>query len=465
MFLIQGLTFAACKIIDSHQPKLKHIFNTNQQICYNGINIDTYFLQYLTRKFQESHKQPLFSFTALNLAHDPEGFRIQGLDDSLKEFFSEMTQMENTLTILFSDHGNTYTEFVYQELDGRYEQYHPSLFIIAPRGVKKYLGEHIMYKLKLNQKRLLNLIDIHHTVKHIVNKNHKEKGILDELPVNRTCGDLLMAMPNLCVCRGWDSPVKNTTELMIFVELAVGEINNLIGRASPSMKCKRLIPISFHNILQRKSNEEVRMTFDINTRSGIGSKNFVEKISVEVAFMKSDKSKHFNGRVVSFDRISQFGEYRKCSDADFTFRFCVCDHSNNKQIQETSSPFMDLLIQSRTSQNYHLFTSDTVKETIEEKIENKLALATRKIFVDEEVDNGVFKSFIVSITFEVINISPKDGYSVQIVFNKLYNLKPLTNNNCSGIVNPRKITFLCVLGRQYPMLMPEFDFTFKFSLV
>ena len=430
--------------------------------------MDTYYLQYLIKKFQEvntNNKQPLFSFTALNIAHDPDGFRIQGLDKSLKEFFSEMTQLNDTITILFSDHGNTYTDFVYQELDGRYEQYHPSLFIIAPKGTRRYLGEHIMQNLRLNQKRLLNLIDIHHTIKYLANKSHKEKGILKALPVNRTCGDLLMSMPNLCVCRGWDSPVKNKTELMMFVELAVGEINNLIVRASPSMRCKRLVPTSFYNILQRKSNEEVQMTFDINTKPGIGSKNLVEKISVEVAFMKSDKSKHFNGRVISFDRISQFGEYRKCSDTDFTFRFCICDYSNGEKQTQMTSPFTNLLMQTRTSQKYNLFTSNSIKETIEEKIENKLALLTRKIFVDEEVDDGIFKSFMVSIAFEVINNSQNQKYNVQIIFNKVYNLKPLGNNNCSGIVNSKKIIFLCVLGRQYPALIPEIDFNFKFQLI
>ena len=458
-----GLTFAACKIIDVHQPKLKHIFNTNKQICYNGINIDTYYLQYLSSKLHKTFKQPVFSFTALNLAHDTDGVRIQGLDKPLQQFFSEMTQLQDTLTILFSDHGNTYTDFVFQELNGRYEQYHPSLFVVAPSGVKNFLGKRTMQSLRTNQKRLLNLIDVHHTIKRIVNVNHSQKGILEVLASNRTCGDLLMAMPNLCVCQGWDSPVQNTTELMMFVEFAVGRINNAISHASPSSKCKRLVPISFQNILQRKSNEEVRMTFDVLTRPGLGSENPVEKISVEVGFMKSDKLTSFNGRLVSFDRVSTFGAYRKCSDADFTFRFCVCD---SDQIQVTSHvSYSNLVKQTRTSKNYDIFSSDLVNEIIDEKVKNKLALMTRKIFVYEEVDDGVFEKFLVSAAFEAVNISPNQGYHVQVIFNKLYNLKPLTNSNCSGIVNPKGLRFLCVLGRQYPMTKPELDIDFQFRLI
>ena len=132
-FPISGLTFASCKIIDIFQPYKKHIFNTKEQICYNGVNLDYYFLEYLNQRIS-SAKDPLFSFTALNIGHDQGGIRIQGLDELLKTFFQRISKAEDTLTIFFSDHGNTYTSYVFQELDGRYEQFHPTLLMVMTRN-------------------------------------------------------------------------------------------------------------------------------------------------------------------------------------------------------------------------------------------------------------------------------------------------------------------------------------------
>ena len=400
----------------------------------------------------------MFSFSVLNLAHDPDGVRIQGLDKSLTKFFEEAVHLDNTLTIFFSDHGNTYTDFVYQELDGKYEQYHPTLFVVVPPGVKQVLGEEALETMRTNQKRLLNLIDVHHTIKRIVDEKHPEKGILKELPSQRTCGDLQMAMPNLCVCQGWDSPVENTTELLMFVEFALGTINNVINDASPASKCKLFVPVSFQNLLQRKSTEGVRMTFEVSAAPGKGSHNSEEKLNIVTSFTKSDRLNHFNAHLVSYDRISTFGAYRKCSDAPYTFRYCVCDLGDRASVKTPS--FTELYKQVRTSKTYDILDSDLVEETIDEKVEDELALLTRRIFAKEED-----KKYLVSVTFEVVNISLKHRYQVHLKFSNLFNLKPLSKSDCSGIVKPNGVRFLCVLGRQYPTTTPEFDIDFDSKMI
>jgi len=105
--------------------------------------MDAYYMNYLANKIKSTNT-PLFSFTALNIAHDPNGRRVQGIDADLSDFFSKMTEAENTLTIFFSDHGNTYSEYVYLVMEGRYEQYHPGLFMVVPDNVQKLLGHEAM---------------------------------------------------------------------------------------------------------------------------------------------------------------------------------------------------------------------------------------------------------------------------------------------------------------------------------
>ena len=52
-----------------------------------------------------------------------------------------MSKLSNTITILFADHGNAYGEFPQHHQQGRYEAYHPLLFLVVPEKVQKILGK------------------------------------------------------------------------------------------------------------------------------------------------------------------------------------------------------------------------------------------------------------------------------------------------------------------------------------
>lgn len=74
------------------------------------------------------------------MPHDECGRRVKTLDSDLSDHIQHASQLDNTISILFSDHGNTYGQFVQTE-QGRDESYHPVLYIIAPPGVQKNLGK------------------------------------------------------------------------------------------------------------------------------------------------------------------------------------------------------------------------------------------------------------------------------------------------------------------------------------
>ena len=168
----------------------------------------------------------------LNIAHDGDGSRVQGIDHDLADFVAQMSRQEDTITFLFADHGNTYNGYIYKEVDGRYEMHHPHFFTILPASVIDQLGTSIVNVLRTNRRRLVNHIDLHHAVKHLIEPEHENKGLLEIVPANRTCSDLLLSTPNFCVCQGWESPMMNHTRYWPFVEFVVGHFNNKIGDAS-----------------------------------------------------------------------------------------------------------------------------------------------------------------------------------------------------------------------------------------
>ena len=155
-----GLTFANCKMLE--QLEVDHIYNMDEDAkgCFNKKQNDAYLLEHLFQKFQlqetEYGKKNIVAYSALNVGYDGGGLRIQSIDADLAKFVEEMSNLNNTLTIIFADHGNTYTDFVYLDNEGKYEMFHPTLFVIIPRDVRTYLGSEIMTSLRTNQKRLLS---------------------------------------------------------------------------------------------------------------------------------------------------------------------------------------------------------------------------------------------------------------------------------------------------------------------
>ena len=127
-----------------------------------------------------------------------------------------MANEQNTLTVILADHGNTYTRYSSELLEGRFEMFHPSLFIIVPDRVAALLGRKAMSALGENQRRLVTMIELHHSLLVLVNPlsgNVKLKGLFSPIAMNRTCDALELRLPNLCVCEGWDVPANNETSI------------------------------------------------------------------------------------------------------------------------------------------------------------------------------------------------------------------------------------------------------------
>lgn len=83
---------------------------------------------------------PYASLYINDVAHDEFGRRVRTMDSDLSDYLSQAAQQTNTVTVLVSDHGNTYGTWVEETEQGERERYHPLLYIIVPEGAQASLG-------------------------------------------------------------------------------------------------------------------------------------------------------------------------------------------------------------------------------------------------------------------------------------------------------------------------------------
>jgi hypothetical protein len=272
-----GTTFTSCDILNANE--VPDPFHAPDKICYNGQHQHEYMLSYL-KMFQETmlhRSKPFLSFLETNIGHIGSGKRIQYLDAALAEYLVWSSTMANTLTIVFSDHGNAYGDFVSNAPDGRIEVYHPVLFMLIPDKVQSFFNKHQLQALKDNQHRLISVLDLHYTIMYITKKLHTEfkskmkfdnnvsdfnrqfnvskYGLLREISPSRTCSHIPRIMPNLCICAGYDVSSKNRAYHFIVAMYFVGMMNNKIQtqrRVSSKRKIAAIIPGGFGSCQRMK---------------------------------------------------------------------------------------------------------------------------------------------------------------------------------------------------------------------
>ena len=285
---------------------------------------------------------------ALNVAHDHRSIRTQTLDVDLERYVTDMAQEENTFTIILADHGNTYTRYTSDVLEGRFEMFHPSLFIIVPDKVASRLGKNAMSALAENQRRLVTMIELHRSLMVLAKPligGVKQVGLFTPMSLNRTCDNLELRTPNLCVCEGWDVLADNDTSRMPIAEFAIGQLNNRIqeqyqeelslkanSTSRPGMvrrSCQRLLPLWFENVRERNSKADGSLitSMDIRVAAGdvVPQREDIFQVEVWTREMIGDKSLQM--KLLSYDRLTLFGKYAACADHNVELKLCVCSQN------------------------------------------------------------------------------------------------------------------------------------------
>ena len=109
------------------------------------------------------------------------GIRVQTLDQDLIDLIDSTAQLPNTFTIIFADHGNTYTDYQVSMLEGRLEMYHPIMLGILPKELGEKFGKDIVENLRTNQYRLLHLFDIRESLVELANYDTKSRLAMESM--------------------------------------------------------------------------------------------------------------------------------------------------------------------------------------------------------------------------------------------------------------------------------------------
>ncbi|KAK3749850.1 hypothetical protein QZH41_015513 [Actinostola sp. cb2023] len=344
-----GITDAACTVFK--QYNLTNQFNNEpKQVCYGSKTFTQYFLDYLEKTFSQSavtdNAVPIFAYSHFAVGHEVTGTRIQQIDEGLSTYLSKAAEDQNTLTILFSDHGPKTTKYFIHSIEGMYELYSPFMFIILPNKIAKIIGEKRVKNLINNQKRLVTLKDVNGALSASILANDSSKkvkepswreGLFSEKKTTRSCAGMHNV---LCVCDGFETWYPdNQPNFTWIAEFAVGEINNEIqrlytehmrGQMTSSTqggfgKCQKLVGINFRKIHQTEDAKNYFVTMQITTNP------LLEVFEVMVKFPKTPPSlkRKFKIerkllRLLSHRRLTTYQNFFDCKDNDVSIHLCVC---------------------------------------------------------------------------------------------------------------------------------------------
>ena len=336
-----GLTNSVCEIFQRF--RIIDGFNYLGNLCFAGEYVHDYFLQYGYEALMSHVDDPLLSFMLLNVGHEGTGRRIRTLDNSLARYLSLTSQHRNTIHILFSDHGNSYGAFS-QSVEGRLEMYHPFLFMIIPKNIAGFIGEWKVENLKRNQRTLLNILDLHFALTHLLNiisggqaKEHlpSNLGLFGPISV-RSCDELQLHRGTLCYCDGWRSSLPALSIHFLMAEFVLAKLNRKILKSQEkhrdfSRNCQQLIGITVSNVWQKIIQQKLLVGMDIKVQDD-------NQFDTIVSFT-TDRTESFQMRIDAIQRISSFGIYRSCAHKNVPLEFCVCskNQSKNSAIHELQS--------------------------------------------------------------------------------------------------------------------------------
>ncbi len=444
--------------------------------------------------FHEDTHSPTISYTALNTAHDWHGIRTQTLNRGLVDYVKQMSTFKNTITLILADHGNTYTPFVRKILEGRYEMYHPSFFMLIPQNTADALGSDVMNALRANQKRLLTMLDINagfkaiaHLSAHGVMPDHK--GIFSPIPTERKCSDLEMRLPNLCVCDGWESEAANDSVQVSVVEFGIGMLNNRIeqqrwkyhqGKSANSSvqigprKCQHLVPLYFKNVRERNNGDSLVTMFDFVVASGDGIDQKEDIFHVETeSTIKPGVTENLL-KLLNFDRLSRYGPYTECVDDGVDVKLCVCSlaktndnkepgsakTNNNKEPGSTkaSNDKEPRLAVNTLWKLLPKFPGINSKSMLYNRMNEPCIYIISRYYYGE--DNGkIDKTKLHTATLEAVNFCPDARFSLEVELKpKLMKISgpPLFRTE----VEPNSLQFLCLLATENVAWPTSFTFTY-----
>lgn len=458
-----GLSHTSCDVFK--QYNVTNQFNRPRRICYGGKVYAEHFLDYSLSVFQghidSGKRQPIFAYTHLSPGHEVTGTRIRQIDDVLSGYLYSIAHEEDTMTIVFSDHGPKTTKFSFQTMEGRAEVYDSLLFAIVPQKVASILGMRRMRAMVTNQRRLLTSLDLHNAIISIgdsersTSGSYLQEGIFAEIPSNRTCADISMKPSAVCKCENWDQRFPdNDAQFTSLAEFALGYLNNNIqenfletpNRPGGFGRCQRLVGHSFEKIRRRKVGQNYLLTMDLV----VFPEREIFEVQLSYPVGTSAERRDNFPRIANSRRVSIYRRFEKCVDEGVKVESCVCDSHNYGRELSHKNHWKWFEIQSASDVLETVFQANSfgTRSEVKDLHESCLLLVSRKR------EN-------LGVTFELANACSKRKYKVRLTGKGKGRNTVTRKFPLSIVLQPRTVHF--VLSVHY--LEKPFDFYLKTSFV
>ena len=369
-----GLSFLSCEILlDLGILNPFQVENSHSSLCWDGRTLSEYLLFYARRFLllieRNPEVAPALIYTHLNTGHETSGKRIRFDDSHLSRFLEEMARSRTTITILLSNHGGKTTNYALETFPGSLEVYSPIMFIIVPDKVAQRLGKDRMDALRLNQKRLVTVEDLHRMLGSVAEMTDspgaaisETSGLFRPVSATRTCADIKgLYSDAMCRCQGWNKFLRpKSLDVIWLAEFAIGKINNLIqeqylagftgeGRISGFGNCARYVGKAVERPRRQRVGKYFITTLVLVVQPSYGGRN---RERFEVQLTHSSFRQH-NITLIKYTRLSSYGRYQNCVDRGVNVKLCSCGPA--REIHKPSR--VEELLRTRHFVDYRLKSS------------------------------------------------------------------------------------------------------------
>ena len=331
-----GLSHSSCYILKKYGRT--NMFNEGTSFCYDGKPLSSHLLEYATslHTSQESSvdAKPQFTYTHINIGHETTGKRACVVDKELSGMVTRLAKLNNTVTILWSDHGAKTTQYSIETMPGKFETYDAFLFLLFPNAVLKVIGEKRMTAILKNQKAIVSSVDLHATILALSGlSNHaRDMGLFSDKTWRRGCENLPVRGYSLCKCVNNYRflNLKNRTDffdVLWMAEFAIGTLNDRLNKQLLTNKkgniltrnCHWLQGLRFRDALLDKKS--LRYIFDVIIH---GKK--LQVFNIQIKQYQNDLS------LFHWQRTSVYQDFDICKDKGVSLELCICDRKNKHGI-------------------------------------------------------------------------------------------------------------------------------------
>lgn len=252
------------------------------------------------------------------------------MDDKIYKYMRMIEErgiLDESMVVLFSDHGMRYGEVRYL-VTGWLEERLPLIHIWLPKWFREQHPEFVN-ALKINKNRLTSTYDLHMTLKHVLHLANPSQAIepadscpkcqslFTKIPYERTCEDAAIEA-HWCTCPTYKSYDKNDKLVRQAVEFVLNDFNKLLREHDTENLCAEL---KFKEVSDvRKS--EYRSEHD-------SYDDYVIKYYVTPSngwFESTVRYRNSTGFEISasMSRLDRYRFQSRCINKDILRKYCYC---------------------------------------------------------------------------------------------------------------------------------------------